>query len=73
LKKIQLSFYNDYKNVYKKEWDQFDYSSFSRRSDMTVDTNLWMYSTKRSYSYHSGYPMEYLMQIFSNQNHFNGR
>ena len=60
IKKIEILFYSSYKNTYIKQMDQFDYSSYSQLSEISVDTNLGStIQPPTSFDYHQNYPMTY--------------
>ena len=60
VKKVEFLFYNDYKNTFIKQIDQFDFSSYTRGSEISVDNNLGSpISPPKSTTFHSHYPIVY--------------
>ena len=74
IKKIEILFYDGYKNRYIKQADQFSFSSYNRLSEITVDTNFGSpVDPPKSYSYHQNYPMTYDIEYFSSKSSYSGR
>ena len=74
IKKIEIFYYNDYKNVYIKQVDQSDYSSYSQLSEIDVDTNLGSpVDSPKSYDYHQNYPMTYDIEYTFDKSSFANR
>lgn len=59
---IEILFYDNYKNTYIKKINQFDYTSYSQLSEISVDRDFSLVSSTRSYDYHQNYPMTYDIQ-----------
>lgn len=75
IKKMEISFYSGYQNIYIKQLDQLGYSNFAQLSQITVSTNFGSptESTTSSYSFHNGYPITYDIRYGFTLNSFTGR
>ena len=73
MKKIEILFYSNWKAVYSKKLDQFDYSTYGRYDEMTINTSPSLIDTTKSYYFHEEYPLTYRFTFSTSRNEFNNR
>jgi hypothetical protein len=73
MKKIEILFYNNWRAVHSKRLDQFDYSTYLRLDEMTIDASATLIDTTKSYYFHDEYPLTYRFSFTTSRNEFNNR
>lgn len=75
IKKLEIAFYNAYKNVYIKQIDQRPYTDFTQLSEFLISANFnsALEPPTSSYAYHVAYPMTYDITFSTTQNSYSGR
>ena len=73
MKKIEILFYNNWRAVHSKRLNQFDYSTYWRLDEMTIDGSATLIDTTQSYYFHEEYPLTYRFSFSTSRNEFNNR